>query len=393
VRPLVVALALSSACRAAPEDSTHEARGRVETAAVATAETFDARVARVHREALVVDGHDDIPTILAKTGGDLDAPRAKTSTDLAKLEAGGLTAEFFSIFVHRSYAEHPSSSGGGATRRALDLIELTYREVERHPDHLVLARSVEDIRRAKGEGRVAILMGIEGGHAIENSLATLRDFHRLGVRYMTLTHTNTNDWADSSGSFGPVPVLHHGLTPFGQEVVREMQRIGMLVDVSHVSDETFFDVLDVAKAPIIASHSSARALVDDRRNLSDAMLRALADNGGVCMVNFWPEYLDPAVVAARARGAPPPRTPISVVVDHIDHIVKIAGIDHVGLGSDFDGVDALPVGLGGVDELPNLTRALLERGYSDDDAKKILGENFLRVFEAAEAFTRTSSSR
>jgi membrane dipeptidase len=392
VRPLalLVALAVVASCHATPPAPVPppSAVATPEPATVSRPETFDERVARVHREAVVVDAHDDIPSVIANTGFDLGRPNGKTATDLPKMKSGGVSAEFFSIFVDASYADHPTPARGGAARRALDLIDLTYRQVERYPDDLVLARTVDDIRSAKASGRIAVLMGIEGGHAIEDSLSALRDFYRLGVRYMTLTHTNTNDWADSAGFFGPIPARHHGLTPFGESVVGEMQRIGMLVDVSHVSDETFFDVVKVAKAPIIASHSSARAIASHRRNLSDAMLRALADNGGVCMVNFWPPFIDPAYIAALRTGAPRPSTPVSVVVDHIDHIVKIAGIDHVGLGSDFDGVDTLPAGLRGVDELPNLTRALLERGYSDGDAKKILGENFLRVLASAESYAK-----
>ncbi len=268
-------------------------------------------------------------------------------------------------------------------------------------------------------------MGIEGGHAIENSLYALRDFYRLGVRYMTLTHANNNDWADSSGFVVTPKPAHHGLTPFGEEVVREMQRIGMLVDISHVSDETFDAVMRIAKAPVIASHSSARALCDVPRNLTDDQLRALAKNGGVAMVNFFPGFLDPKYRAAQAAftekhkaeiaalvkkhlplsamqdamakmgGADMPKTPLSVLIDHIDHIAKVAGVDHVGLGSDFDGVPAMPEGMSGMDGLPHITLELLRRGYSDEDVKKILGENFLRVLGDAEAYasaTRTTLS-
>jgi membrane dipeptidase len=265
-------------------------------------------------------------------------------------------------------------------------------------------------------------MGIEGGYAIENSLYALREFHRLGVRYMTLTHSVHNDWADSSGmgSAPPKPV-HHGLTPFGEEVVREMQRIGMLVDVSHVSDETIEDVLRVAKAPVIASHSSARALLDAPRNLSDGELRAIAQNGGVVMVNFFSGYLDPTFRAAahalyekhaketaalekgskklselsaayRKLEAELPKPPLSVLIDHIEHIAQVAGVDHVGLGSDYDGVSAMPDGLEGIDGLPKITLELLRRGWSDQDVKKVLGENFLRVMSAAEAYAHSTAT-
>jgi membrane dipeptidase len=320
---------------------------------------------------------------------DLAAPTEKTHTDLARMKSSGITAEFFSIFVDRSVYEHPTALGGGPARRALDLIDVTYRAIERHPE-LRLALSAADIRMAKRDDKIAILMGIEGGHAIENSLFALRDFYRLGVRYMTLTHINSNDWADSSGFDRPAPVLHHGLTPFGEEVVREMQRIGMLVDVSHVSDETFDAVMRVAKAPVIASHSSARAVADHRRNLSDDMLRALAKNGGVVMVNFYDGFLDPEYIAA--DGGAPRLTPLSVLVDHIAHIAEVAGIDHVGLGSDFDGVGALPDGITGIESLPKITRALVDRGFSDEDIWKILGENFLRVFAAAGTFAHSTGT-
>ncbi len=389
------------------------------------AETPEQRAARLHEQAIVVDGHDDIPTVIFEAGIDVADKSPWTHTDLARMKAGGLTGTFFSIFVPGELAEKPTVAGGGALRRAIDLVDITYRQIERHPNDLMLATSAADIRRAKREGKVAILMGIEGGHAIENSLSALRVLHRLGCRYMTLTHTNTNEWADSAGFSGPPPVRHHGLTPFGEEVVREMQRIGMLVDVSHVSDETFFAVMKIAQAPVIASHSSARAIADHRRNLSDDMLRALAKNGGVAMVNFWSvlvssEYAaasrawyeknaatlkelrakhraDPfayreAVAKLRAEE-PLPKVPLSLLVDHIDHMVKVAGIDHVGLGSDFDGVDALPEGIDGVDSLPKITLELVKRGYKDEDVLKILGENFLRVFEQAEAFAKSSGTR
>lgn len=389
-------------------------------------ETPEQRAARLHERAIIVDGHDDIPTVIFGTGIDIGDKTPWTHTDLARMKAGGITGTFFSIFVEGELAEKPTVVGGGPLRRAIDLVDITYRQIERHPDELMLATSAADIRRAKREGKVAVLMGIEGGHAIENSLSALRVLHRLGCRYMTLTHTNTNEWADSAGMSGPPPVRHHGLTPFGEEVVREMQRIGMLVDVSHVSDETFFAVMKIAQAPVIASHSSARAIADHRRNLSDDMLRALAKNGGVAMVNFWSTLVSSEYAAAarawydkngatlkelrakhkddffayreavaklRAQSEPLPKVPLSLLIDHIDHMVKVAGIDHVGLGSDFDGVDALPEGIEGVDSLPKITLELVKRGYKDEDILKILGENFLRVFEQAEAFAKAKGTR
>lgn len=384
-------------------------------------ETLEERAARIHRQAIIVDGHNDIPSVILASNYDLGTRSRHTHTDLARMKESGITGAFFSIYVEAALAEKPTPQGGGALRRAVDLIDVTYRQVERHPAELSLATSAADIRRAKRDGKIAVLMGVEGGHAIESSLFALRTLYRLGARYMTLTHTNTNEWADSAGSSGPPVVRHHGLAPFGKEVVREMQRIGMLVDVSHVSDETFWSVLEVAKAPVIASHSSARAIAPHRRNLDDAMLRGLAKNGGVAMVNFWSVFLSPEYGAAakkwsekhgkayaelrarlhddplafrealdklRAQTEPLPVVPLSVLVDHVDHMVKVAGIDHVGLGSDFDGVDALPEGLSGIDGLPRITLELVKRGYSDEDILKILGGNFMRVFEAAEAYAR-----
>ena len=388
-------------------------------------ETIEERATRLHRQAIIVDGHNDIPSVILASNYDLGTRSTRTHTDLARMKAGGITAEFFSIYVEGELAEKPTVQGGGALRRAVDLIDVTYRQVERHPGDLLLATSAADIRRAKREGKVAVLMGVEGGHAIENSLHALRTLYRLGCRYMTLTHSNTNEWADSAGFNGPPVVRHHGLSPFGEEVVHEMQRIGMLVDISHVSDETFWSVMKVAKAPVIASHSSSRAVADHRRNMSDDMLRGLAKNGGVAMVNFWSMFLsneygvaakkwfdkngkafgelrgklkdDPlafreALEKLRAQGEAMPKVPFSVLIDHIDHMVKVAGIDHVGLGSDFDGVDDLPEGLTGIDGLPRITLELVKRGYKDEDVLKILGGNFLRAFDAAEAYARSTST-
>lgn len=388
-------------------------------------ETLEERAARLHRQAIIVDGHNDVPSVILAGNYDLGTSSPRTHTDLARMKSGGITGSFFSIYVEGDLAEKPTVKGGGALRRAIDLIDVTYAQTERHPAELLLATSAADIRRAKREGKVAVLMGVEGGHAIENSLFALRTLYRLGARYMTLTHSNTNEWADSAGFSAPPVVRHHGLSPFGEQVVREMQRIGMLVDVSHVSDETFRAALAVARAPVIASHSSARAIADHRRNLTDDMLRAIANNGGLAMVNFWSLYLsadygaaskkwfekngkaytdlrarlhdDPlafreALDKLRAQAEPLPKVPFSVLIDHIDHMVKVAGVDHVGLGSDFDGVDALPEGLTGIDGLPRITLELVKRGYKDEDVLKVLGGNFLRVFEAAEAHARSTGT-
>jgi membrane dipeptidase len=376
------------------------------------------RALELHRKAIVVDGHNDITEYMADTGYDLGTPSVgKYHTDLARLREGGVTGQFFSVYVDRKYAAPDFFTKnyavqGGSARRALDLIDVVYRAVERHPNQLMLAVSTADIRRAKREGKVAALMGIEGGHAIENSLSALRLFYRLGVRYLTLTHNNSNEWADACCD----SPRHGGLNEFGREVVREMNRLGMIVDVSHVSDETMGDVLDVTKAPVIASHSSARALNNHKRNIPDDLLRRIAKNGGVVMVNFYPNFIDERVrlaglerderlksarEALRAKFAgdpgrldeelnklnaanPLPATPLSVLIDHIDHIAKVAGVDHVGLGSDFDGVPTLPVGIEDVAKLPVITYELLRRGYSETDVRKILGGNAMRAFAEVE---------
>jgi membrane dipeptidase len=251
--------------------------------------------------------------------------------------------------------------------------------IGRYPNDFVLATTADDIERIHKQGKIAALLGIEGGHAIEDSLRLLRDYYALGIRYMTLTHTNTNNWADSSGDIEKPGVEHHnGLTDFGKSVVREMNRLGMMVDISHVADKTFWDALEVSSAPIFASHSSCRALANVPRNMSDEMIVALAKKGGVVQVNFYCEFL-----AGKSMGAA-----LADVVAHIDHIVKIAGLNAVGIGSDFDGIPCAPRGLEDVAKFPNLTRALLEKGYSAGDIRKIYGENTLRVMRAVEAESR-----
>ena len=374
----------------------------------------------IQRKSIVVDTHNDILSFMTDQNYDIGVSSVgKYHTDIARMKQGGLTAEFFSVYIDRKYVTE-----GGSARRALDMIDYVYRAAEKYPNDFMLAYSAEDIRRAKKENKIAALMGIEGGHAIEDSLMALRDFYRLGVRYMTLTHNNTNNWADSCCD----DAKHNGLSDFGKDVVREMNRIGMLVDVSHVSDKTMSDVLDISTAPVIASHSSARALGDRPRNIPDELLRRFAKNGGVVMVNFFPGFIDQKViVASRERDArlkpqmdalkiqykddpkkleeeqnkllaanPLPPTPLSVLIDHFDHIAKVAGVDHVGIGSDFDGVSSLPVGMEDISKLPNITYELLKRGYSERDVRKILGENFLRAFAEAErvaANSRTAVSR
>jgi membrane dipeptidase len=248
--------------------------------------------------------------------------------------------------------------------------------VERYPNDFMFAKTAADIEAAHKHGKIAALIGLEGGHAIEDSLDKLREFYAKGARYMTLTHTNTNNWADSSGDIDKPGVAHHnGLTDFGKDVVREMNRLGMMVDISHTADKTFWDALEISRAPIIASHSNARALADVPRNMTDEMIVALAKKGGVIQVNFNCAFL---------TTAKPPHATIADVVAHIDHIRKTAGIDAIGIGSDFDGISCTPEGLDDVSKFPNLTRALLEKGYSASDIRKIYGENFLRVMKAVE---------
>ncbi len=374
------------------------------------------RALEIHRKAIVIDTHNDVTTPMTNDAYDLSGtPPTPYRTSIERMKEGGLNAEFFSLYVKPWYVEH-----GGAARRTLDMIDSVYRAVERHPNDLMIATSVADIRRAKRQKKIACLMGIEGGHAIEDSLATLREFYRLGVRYMTLTWNNTNNWADA----GRGQKRHNGLSDFGREVVTEMNRMGMLVDVSHVSDETMSDALDISKAPIIASHSSARALSNVPRNIPDDLLKRIAKNGGVVQVNFYSVFVDTNTVSPQSAerdvrlkaqqdainekykddpermaeendkleaANPLPPLPISKLIDHIDHIVKVAGIDHVGIGADFDGANDMPEGARDVSMLPNITYELLKRGYSEQDIRKILGENVLRAFGEAEQVARTMS--
>ncbi len=347
------------------------------------------RAAKLHREAIVVDTHNDVTSPITDEGFDLGArdTSGKIQTDIPRMKEGGLGAEFFAIYVAAKYAKE-----GGAARRAMDMIDGVYEQARRHPESLEMAFTSNDIRRIHKSGRVAALMGIEGGHAIEDSLSALRQFYRLGVRYMTLTHTNTNNWADSAGGIGnPAEKRHGGLSDFGREVVREMNRMGMMVDISHVADETFQDVIETSQAPVIASHSSCRALTNVPRNMTDDMLRALAKNRGVVMINFYngfinTEYAKPGMPAP---AKPADKATMEMLMQHFEHAIKVAGIDHVGIGSDFDGIDGLsPAGMEDVSKLPTITYELLKRGYSDADVKKVLGENLLRVMAEVEGVAR-----
>ncbi|GAC1431598.1 MAG: dipeptidase [Terriglobales bacterium] len=382
---------------------------------------ISAKARAIHESAIIVDTHADTPQRFLDENFDIGNSDLKDvgHISLDKAKAGNLRAEFFSIWVD------PETNQGSFAKHTFDLIDSVYEQAARHPDRMMMAYSVEDIRRAHQQKKLAALMGIEGGHSIENDIRLLRDYYRLGVRYMTLSWSNTNEWADSSGDINDPKIAHHnGLTDFGKQVVLEMNHLGMMVDISHVADKTFWDVIATTKAPVIASHSSARALTDAPRNMTDDMLRAVAKNGGVVQVNFYSAFVDqsslnasnaqkPAQEAAvkdyiakrKAEGqsvsyvevdrinrewtAKIPRPPLKSLIDHIDHISKIAGVDHVGLGSDFDGVSgATPEGIDSAADLPKITQALLERGYSSKDIKKILGGNLLRVFGEVESISR-----
>jgi len=380
-----------------------------------------AKARAIQDSAIVIDTHADTPQRFLDEGFDIGStdPNDIGHISLEKAQRGNLGAEFFSIWVE------PETNKGQFAKHTFDLIDAVYEQAARHPDRMMMAFSPDDIERAHREHKLAALMGIEGGHSIENDIHLLRDYYRLGVRYMTLTWSNTNEWGDSSGDINDPKVEHHnGLTDFGKQVVVEMNRLGMMVDISHVADKTFWDAIATSKAPVIASHSSARALVDAPRNMTDDMLKAVAKNGGVVQVNFFDGFIDQnfsnALNAQRAEHAAAiqkqvdemkaqgkqvtyvdmdrlerewiskiPRPPLKSLIDHIDHIAKVAGIDHVGLGSDFDGVSgATPQGIDSAADLPKITQALLDRGYSADDIRKILGENTMRVFREVERVSR-----
>ena len=382
-----------------------------------------ARARAIHDSAIVVDTHADTPQRFLDEGFDIGSTDVNDigHISLDKTGRGNLGAEFFSIWVD------PETNQGHFAQHTFDLIDSVYQQAAHHPDRMMMAFSVADIERAHKEHKLAALMGIEGGHSIENDIHLLRDYYRLGVRYMTLSWSNTNEWADSSGDISDAKVQHHtGLTDFGKQVVLEMNRLGMMVDISHVADKTFWDTIATTKAPVIASHSSARTLVDAPRNMTDDMLRAVAKNGGVVQVNFFSGFDDQTflnrakaqskdqdaaiqkyVDHLKADGKPVtfvdmdrierewmamiPRPPFHVLIDHIDHIAKVAGVDHVGLGSDFDGVSgATPMGMDSAADLPKITQSLLDRGYSKADIDKILGGNLLRVFAEVERVSKSS---
>jgi membrane dipeptidase len=370
-----------------------------------TSSVTDAEVRRIHASMLLIDTHNDITSRTVggygMDGYDIGKNKKDGHTNVAALKEGGVGAQFFAVFVDSSYVK-----GNQSANRTLQMIDTVRHDiVERYPNDFTLATTADDIERIHKQGKIAALMGIEGGHAIEDSLRLLRDYYDLGIRYMTLTHFNTNNWADSSGDIDKAGVEHHnGLTPFGKQVVREMNRVGMMVDISHTADKTFWDALQTSSAPIIASHSSCRALCNVPRNMTDEMIAALAKKGGVIQIAFNCGFLseksaaaaknvqestlpgpqgEDATIAEYKKKVPP--ATLADVVAHIDHAAKIGGIDAVGIGSDFDGVSCTPTGLEDVSKFPNLTRALLEKGYSAEDIRKIYGGNTLRVMRAVEA--------
>lgn len=366
------------------------------------------RARALHARSLVVDGHNDLPWELReKADGSFDLrdiakPQPTMHTDIPRLRRGGIGLQFWSAYVPSSTAKRP-----GAAHATLEQIDVILRMIERYPGDFEMARTTDDVLRIRRAGKIASMIGIEGGHSIENSLAILRVYERLGARYMTLTHSETIDWADSATD----EARHGGLSPFGEEVVREMNRIGMLIDISHVSPATMKDAIAISEAPVIASHSSAFGVAAHPRNVPDDVLDLLEQKDGVVMVNFFSGFVVPegaramakmfqamreieakypekadreAAMAAWRRENPFPAGTIHHLIDHIDHIAKIAGPEHVGLGSDFDGVVKLPDQLSDVSCYPLITQALLDRGYTDADVEKILGGNLLRVLRKAE---------
>ena len=366
------------------------------------------RAKEIHRQVPLVDGHNDYPWALRENAGrdldklDISNPQPSIMTDIGRLRAGGVGGQFWSVYVPADM------QGQTAVTATLEQIDIVHRMMRKYPDAFELALTADDVERIFKKGKVASLIGMEGGHSIDSSLGALRMFHRLGARYMTLTHSKNVPWADSATD---TPVFG-GLSPFGEQVVREMNWLGMLVDLSHVSPDTMEDAIRVSEAPIIFSHSSARAINDVPRNVPDRVLELLPKNGGVVMVTFVPGFLSPKVTAwgklqtaeeerlkqqypndaaavkagldTWVKANPAPRATVADAADHIDHIRKVAGIDHIGLGGDFDGITSVPEGLEDVSKYPALTAELLRRGYKEDDVKKILGLNILRVMREVE---------
>jgi len=386
--------------------------GGLATAATQSTDALLAHARKLHQEVPLIDGHNDYPWELRTRAKrdfrnlDISKPQPAVMTDIARLRAGGVGGQFWSVYVPVEL------TGQSAVTATLEEIDTVHRMVKQYSETFELASTADDIERIFKAGKIASLIGMEGGHSIDNSIAALRMFYRLGARYMTLTHAKNTGWADSATDdpkFG-------GLSPFGEEIVREMNWLGMLVDLSHVSPDTMDDAIRVSAAPVIFSHSSARAVNDVPRNVPDQVLQLLPKNGGVVMVTFVPGFLSAKVAAwtklqtaeetrlkqlypndqlAVTRGVeawtkanPAPRALVSDAADHIDHIRKVAGIDHIGLGGDFDGITSVPEGLEDVSKYPALTAELLRRGYKDDEVKKILGLNILRVMRQVESVSR-----
>ncbi|HEY6945821.1 MAG TPA: dipeptidase [Candidatus Acidoferrum sp.] len=381
-------------------------------------DNISARARKLHFSSIVLDTHDDTTQRLLGGKFDLLARHTDGSIDIPRMREGGLDAIFFSIWI-------PSKiTGQEAVNRALDQIEAVREQVSAHPKELTLATTAAEVRAAHKRGKISALMGVEGGHMINSDLDVLRKFAGLGVRYMTLTHSGNNEWADSSGD----TAAHNGLTDFGKEVVREMNCLGVIVDISHISDKTFYDALEVSKAPMIASHSSCRALCDAPRNMTDQMMKDLAAKGGVIQINYHVGFLsqefrdaekaNPEINKAIGEEVQKrcgddeacqllegdrmtrqyveqgklPRVDWTKIIEHIDHAVKVAGVDHVGLGSDFDGAN-MPYGMEDASKLPKITDGLLKKGYSEGDVKRILGENTLRVMAEVERVSRELSEQ
>ena len=377
------------------------------------AQDYRAQAMRLLKTVPLIDGHNDIPDAIRERGGldsvDFAASQPRLMTDIPRLLAGGVGGQFWAAYVPVTTihgGEHPAVY-------ALEQIDLVHRLCRKYPQTFAEATTAAAVERNFKAGKISCLIGIEGGHAIENSLGALRMFSRLGVRYMTLTHWETIDWADAATD----SAKHNGLTPFGEDVVREMNRVGMLVDLAHVSDATMVDAIRVSRAPVLFSHSSARALCDHLRNVPDSILRMVKANGGVVMVNFYPTFVSEAVHAygdsvtarsralraagadsaliadtVRSRETSGPKATLSQVADHIEHIRDVAGVDHVGLGSDFDGITTVPVGLEDVSKFPDLLAELLRRGWSEQDVRKVAGLNVLRVLRDAERVSREMSA-
>ncbi len=343
----------------------------------------DAEVTRVHNSAILIDAHNDITTETVQ-GLDIGKPSTKTHTDLPRMKQGGMGAQFFAVYVASSYTE-----GNHSARRTLDMIDTVKHDIiEKYPSDFMLATTAAQIREAHRQHKIAALLGIEGGHAIEDDLRLLRVYFNEGVRYMTLTHSNNNNWADSSGETNKP---NNGLSPFGKDVVREMNRLGMIVDISHVADKTFWDALETSKAPVFASHSAARAITEVPRNMTDEMIIAMAKKGGVVQINLNCGFISQQYADEdKAKKPHAKRATMADVMKHINRVADIAGVDAIGLGSDFDGVPCVPEGLEGVEKWQNLTRALLEDGYSQADIIKIYGGNTLRLMSEVEKVAAAS---